>query len=63
MSTISHIRTIRQPEVVDVLYVTHETWMTCLSYKNYVDGYGKLPEDWEWDGNMGNLTNKLLAWR
>ena len=23
--------------------------------ENYVDGFGKLPEDWEGDGNAGNL--------
>ena len=43
---------------MDVPYVTRETWMTCLSYvhmKNYVDGCGKLPEDQEGDGNVGNL--------
>ena len=45
---------------MDVLYVTRETWMTCLSYaRNYVDSYGKLPEDQEGDGNAGNLPDNF----
>ena len=29
-------------------------------YENYVDGYGKLPEDQEGDSKMGNLPIYLL---
>ena len=31
--------------------------LSVVCTKNYVDGYGKLPEDQEGDGNMGNLPN------
>ena len=47
---------------MDVLYVTCETWMTCPSHmQNYIDGIGKLPEDWEWDGNVGNLPKLIFS--
>ena len=47
---------------MDIPYVTHETWMICLSHvRNYVDR--NLPEDWELDGNAGNLPRLILAWR
>ena len=47
---------------MDVLYVTNETWMTCLSHvQNYIDGNGKLPEDQEGDGNVGNLPKLILV--
>ena len=44
---------------MDVPYVTHETWMTCLSYiqKLRRQLYGKLPEDQEGDGNAGILPS------
>ena len=41
------------------LYITHEMWMICLTYKNYV--HGNLPEDQELDGNVGNLTRLILV--
>ena len=30
-------------------------------YENYVDGNGKLPEDWEGDGNVGNLPKLIFS--
>ena len=57
---MSRARTVRQPRVLDVPYVTRETWVICLPYaRNYVDGYGKLPEEREDDGKMGNLLINL----
>ena len=51
-------------------YVNCESWMfhtspvkcgqsVCRTYENYVDSYGKLPEEWEGDGKMGNLLISL----
>ena len=40
---------------MDVPYVNCEMWMTSRTYENYADGYGKLPEDQEGEGNVGNL--------
>ena len=34
-----------------------------LTYKNYIDGNGNLPEDQELDSNVGNLPRQILAWR
>ena len=33
----------------------------CHMGENYVDGYGKLPEDQEGDSNVGIYLNKFLA--
>ena len=47
---------------MDVPYVTCETWMTCLLHvQNYIDGYGKLPEDRKGDGTAGNLPELILS--
>ena len=51
------------PLVIHELYVNHESWMFCMSplkrgrsvchtYENYVDGYGKLPEEQEGNRKM-----------
>ena len=31
----------------------------CHTYESYVDGYGKLPKEWEGNGKMGNLPINL----
>ena len=47
---------------MDVLYITQETWMICLSHmQNYIDGNGNLLEDQELDSNAGNLPRLILA--
>ena len=30
-------------------------------HENYVDRYGKLPEDWEGDGHVGKCEDKTLV--
>ena len=35
----------------------------CRTRENYIYGCGRLPEDWEGDGNAGNLPRQFLAWR
>ena len=61
---------VRLPLVAHEPYVNRESWMfrtlpvkrgqsVCHMYENYIDGYGKLPEDWEGNGNMGNLPITL----
>ena len=41
---------------MDVPYITREMWMTCLSYARKLRRQLRgLPEDWEGDGNAGNL--------
>ena len=63
-------RSIHLPLVAHKPYVNHESWMfhtspmkrgqsVCHTYENYVDGYGKLPEDQEGDGKTGNLPINL----
>ena len=43
---------------MDVLYVTHERWMTCLLYMQKLHRQlQELPEDREEDCNAGNLPN------
>ena len=60
MSTVSCAQTVCQPRVLDVPYVTRETWVICLPYvENYVDGYGKLPEQREDYGKTVNLPINL----
>ena len=67
-STVKCGHSIHLPLVVYELYVNHKPWMfhtspvkrgrpVCCTYENYVDGYGKLPEDREGDSNVGNLPN------
>ena len=47
---------------MDVPYITHETWMTCLTHvQNYIDGNGKLLEDQEWDSDVGNLPKLIFS--
>ena len=48
MSTISHVHTVCQPQVLDVLYRTHEMWMTCLSYAQKLRRWV-----WEITGRLG----------
>ena len=61
---------IRLPSVAHEPYVNRESWMfhtspvrhgrsVCHTYENYVDGYGKLPEERESDRKPGNLPINL----
>ena len=45
---------------MDVPYITCEMWMICPSHvRNYIDG--NLLEDWEMDGNAGNLPRLIVG--
>ena len=65
MSTVKRGHSICLPLVMYEPYVNRMLWMFCTSpvkhgrsvchmRENYIDGYGKLPEDQEGDGNVGN---------
>ena len=63
---MKHGHSVRLPLVGYEPYINRKSWMLCTSPMkcggpvcrmcgNYIDVYGKLPEDWEGDGNAGNL--------
>ena len=63
-------RSVRLPLVAHEPYANCESWMfrtspmqcgwpVCRMRENYIDGYRKLPEEWEDYGKTGNLPISL----